>query len=213
MSKLWIVCLAILFLAGTVVLAEDIQPPDWRGEWSTTSQVWEFSTLQSNPIKPDGPALGGNPPLLSTQLTVTPGPSMGWIDKDPSGRQGIWPLSGMMDVIVDNHNPPNEFKWVWVQITWRPQDPGKHPIIEPMIEEGYQTTPPVLVERFEFIGTDWFEDTYFWQIQPNPPDERFTITGIIDVDELVIDTWCIPEPATLGLLLVGGVLALIRRIR
>jgi hypothetical protein len=40
--------------------------------------------------------------------------------------------------------------------------------------------------------------------------EVFLIEGDIEVDEIVIDTWCILEPATLALLLLGG-FALLRR--
>ena len=54
--------------------------------------------------------------------------------------------------------------------------------------------------------------SYTWEIYPNPIDEMFTIGGNIDVDGIIVDTWCIPEPATLGLLLLGG-LAMLRRRR
>src|SRR3990172_4827085 len=109
MFRLWSVFLAVLFLAGTVALADDVQPPPWRGQWSTTFQYWEFFT--PDPGQPDGPGVrpDGPGPLIegepgepyiqpgylpSTQLWVTPGPEMGWIPVDQnSGREGIWPLS------------------------------------------------------------------------------------------------------------------------
>jgi hypothetical protein len=61
------------------------------------------------------------------------------------------------------------------------------------------------------LADGWTETTYTWRIEPNPPDEFFTIGGTINVDELVIDTWCIPEPAALSLLALGSMVLLRRR--
>ena len=44
------------------------------------------------------------------------------------------------------------------------------------------------------------------------PGCLFTIGGDVFVDQLVVDTICIPEPATMSLLALGG-LALLRRKR
>jgi len=211
-----------MFVVASTALAEDWQPPPWRGEWSTTWQYWEFSTNQQGNIKPDGPGLLVDDPvgppyespgyLESTEVIwVEPGPSMHWIDDDESGRQGIWPLSGWMDVIVDNHNPIQPVKWVWLQITWRPQDTGEVPILSDL-DPGPVAPPELTEEGHVSLPAGWFESTYVWQIEPNPPWETFTIGGTIDVDELVIDTWCIPEPATLVLLGLGGLLLRRRKL-
>ena len=129
---------------------------------------------------------------------------MEYIFDDPaSGRIGIWPLSGQIDVTVDNHNPPNEFKWVWLQIIWRPQDAGEEPIIENLSPPAHPDYLPSLVTAPVDLGYGWFESTFEWRIYPNPIDEMFTISGTIDVDQLIIDTWCIPEPATVAVLGLG----------
>jgi hypothetical protein len=228
-STITIVFAAALCLAMTpAVLADDVFPPPWRGEVSTTLQYWEFN-YDSNPTgwerfyEPDGPGpLDEGPPYItgylpSTNVIVWPDPNT-WYPDDPlhgSTRQGIFPLSGWIDVIVDNHNPPNEFKWVWVQLTWAQEFAGGHS--QPAFSNlsPAPVDPPVLIDEVDHLD-GWYTSTYEWFIRPNPPFEEFTIGfdtgGGILVDELVIDTWCIPEPATMGLLLVGGLLTLRRRI-
>jgi hypothetical protein len=58
-------------------------------------------------------------------------------------------------------------------------------------------------------GTDWITSIYDITIWPNPAEEWIAIKGDILVDELGIRTECVPEPATIGLLGLGG-LALLR---
>ncbi len=201
-------CIAALFVKSA--FADDIQPPPWRGQQGTTSQMWEF--LQPmNPAFPDGPAPGGLPPLPSTRIEVLPLGS--WIPSDPlSGRQGIWPLSGEMWVTVDNYPAPNPVKYMWVQVTWQNMTglPQTGPILSgfnPM----YATPPGLTVVPPVILGQGWYETTFKWEIWPNPPDEFFILGGNINVDQIVIDSWCIPEPATFALAGLGVLLLAWRR--
>lgn len=71
---------------------------------------------------------------------------------------------------------------------------------------------------------DWRTSVFYIEMHPNPGSEFFGLFpatwdseleewvegGVIAVDQVVIDTICIPEPATIALLGLGG-LALIRR--
>ncbi len=217
--KIGLMAVIAVAVAACPVMADDVIPPPWRGEVSTTLQWWEFGTDQPDNIAPDGPGpLDNGPPyvvgyLPSTQIVhVEPDPTNpNWLETDPWGsvREGIWPLSGYMDVIVDNHEPPNDVKMVWVQITWHVSD-EQHPDEPHLVNlDPSASYGPELIDENLWCN-DWKTSVYYWEIEPNPVDEAFRIQGDIMVDQLVIDTWCIPEPATLGLLGIGA-LALVRR--
>jgi hypothetical protein len=62
------------------------------------------------------------------------------------------------------------------------------------------------------VGTIWTQSIYSIVIWPNPREEWIAIKGDILVDKLDIKTTCVPEPATMGLLSLGG-LALLRSRR
>jgi len=223
MKRSLLVAAAVVALAAMPALADDVTPPPWRGQWSTTLQYWEFGPANSGTadVLPDGPGpLKEGPPyepgyLPSTKIIeIVPDPvNPDWIDLDPFGsvREGIWALSGHMDIIVDNHEPPNDYKLVWVQVTWHEGD-TQHPDEPHFVNlDPTPINPPAIVDEFVWCN-DWKTTVYEWRIEPNPPDEMFRLQGDILVDQLVIDTWCIPEPMTLGLLGLGG-LAVLRRRR
>ena len=218
-----ILCLVI----DQVALADDINPPTWRGQESTTLQIWEFN-YDADPdgsgpydYAPDGSAGDGLAPLAGTHAVVIPGDPT-WKEVDDvhgTDRVGIWGMSGYIDVVVDNYDEPNDYKWVWLQITWAPDMVGysSAPMFTNMNPLADPAWPVTLTDEVDW-GDGWFTSTYEWRIYPNPVEEAFTIsydssgggTATI-VDQLVIDTWCVPEPATLGLLIIGGVALLKRR--
>jgi hypothetical protein len=205
MEKLSIMCIALV-LTGSTVQALDVSIPDWRGDPGSTYQAWEFLTpdIPPAPDVVDNPY--GDPELVLTQAGD-------WISSI-DGYEGVWPLSGEIDVWIPNRLPTLWWKDIQIQLTWKPAgltDPqwddeplvGVTPCIDP-----YKL---IMVSTSEGLGQGWMYSVYQIEAIPNPPCEWIAIKGDILVDELVIDTICIPEPATVCLLGLGTLTLLLRR--
>ncbi|MHC4060649.1 MAG: PEP-CTERM sorting domain-containing protein [Planctomycetota bacterium] len=76
---------------------------------------------------------------------------------------------------------------------------------EPLI--GVAPFESMEMSRQDSVGQDgWVSSLFMIDIWPNPSEEWISIKGDIMVDELAIDTYCIPEPVTILLLGCGGAL-------
>ena len=188
---------AILLIAANLCAADDLNPPLWRGLEGTTMTQWLFDTdslappadVENNPYNRDG---------TTAMMTVT---GHGWYSEF-GGRTGVWRLSGEMRAWLWNRPQPNPFKVIQVQVTWAPEDPalGGRPFVSELDEFG-TGTGVVIDERPLELG--WTLTTFQIIRQPNPPWEDVIISGDILVDQLVIDTRCVPEPASLAALGFG----------
>jgi len=209
-------------LVPSAVLAHDMVPPGWRGQEGSTYQEWTFDDAD-NPAPPE--FLSNPYGSASAGITVAEfGSGWRWQLSAMGTQTGYWDLGGVGvggtgpdgSIVIDIDNrpltTPDSWKEIWVQITYY-EDINQAPIvIVPGATLSSQQT--LLVEHIS-TGGDWKLDQSVWRIQPNPLHEQVVITadhqwGSI-VDQVVVDTICLPEPAMLSKLLLGGALALRRR--
>jgi hypothetical protein len=203
MKKLFVISLMIIIAAGSPVFA-DLVPP-WRGEEGSTYQQWDFSTDDTTPP----PDVVSNPYGNGPQLRVdTP---FDWYEVIDSAS-GVWPLSGEIDIYIPNRQLPLDQKYIWIQLMWKQANLDPDPFLadEPIV--GVTPFDSMTMSRDDLRGReDWTHSQFKIEIQPNPDAEWITIKGDILVDELIIETYCIPEPATIALLGIGGLVTLTRR--
>ena len=200
MRKIPIVLL--LFTLALPAWAVDLNPPVWRDNPRTTLQIWEFNINDVNPMPDD--YVG---PFDPQPADVKPYGTDSWL-ADYHGHQGVWPLSGEVFVPIINFPESLDEKRIWIQLTWRSK--GGQPAVEASADQipwvdGYQ------IGEASQLADGWYHSTYEIVLNPNPPEEMVHIYGAIYLDEMVIDTICIPEPTTVALLSIGGLLALRKR--
>ena len=152
-----------------------------------------------------------NPPLATSE-------AMGGIGFYPEvyGRFGVLELWPNDDLIfhLDNYDIDNEEKWVRVQITYWGQAGSPSSFNVWTDDNGAKPFPAVEADSY-YHPDGWVTKAYDFILRPNPYWEDIGLqfdNHPVFVDQVVIDTWCVPEPATLGLLLIGG-LAVLRRKR
>ncbi len=190
-----VLCFLVILTAGSVASA------------ITTTQIWYFGTEAPMPVPDVVDNAYGVP-----QLKVAPGTG-GW-QPTAGGRTGIWSLSGEIDVIIPNYQVLNPYKEITIDLIWAPG--GADPFLPDQPLVGVSAIPmdkmTMSVVNDPIAGTIWTQSIYSIVIWPNPPREWIAIKGDILVDQLDIKTTCVPEPATMGLLSLGG-LALLRARR
>jgi len=197
---LFVFAALLLLLTATSAFADDLYPPSWRGQPGTTYQAWEFST--PNPIT--APDVVNNP-YGTPSAHAYPGTSQNWIDQW-GGRQGMWPLSGTIEITIPNNPVPNPYKDIWVQLTWAKQVQSSGPDVWEMNSGVHGTLvqqTALSLTGYPSPNNYWYQSVYLIRLQPNPSWETVKIDGTIVVDEVVIDTICAPEPSSLLVISFG----------
>lgn len=200
------IALLVAALAGPAA-AQNAPPWDPTLDNQTT-QIWE--TLGTPPangqdVEPTTYLNEFGTPLLTLEGS--------WNSTEVAGPFGTpvttWhagPGGGTMVLTIPNFPEPNLIKRIFWQIT--ADQPFDNPTTNP---EGVSQAPPYTPIGFE---GDWFLYNGLNEIPGNPPSEEliFVFPESTNITEVSVDTICIPEPASLGVLGVAG-LALLRRRR
>jgi len=212
MKRLVVLAAFLLMFLPAVAAAHDVFPPDWRGLEGTTYQEWRFDS-DANPAEPD--VINNDYGSASALITVGEYGS-GWLDDPMLGTQtGMWDIGGDdSHIVLDIDNRPWAvgYKEIRVQVTYY---------------EGISAAPTVSVPGAQFVSSQtvlveedtslwgWYLDQSIWQIAPNPSHEQIILTGDPDwgsvIEQIVVDTYCIPEPMSIALLSLGSLIVLRKR--
>jgi hypothetical protein len=188
--------------------------PSWRYDTGTTYAAWGFGTSSKdvfpdasyNPYNEDG--IGDNDGLLGA--LINPASSDPRWKASLSGASGVWALSGDIYATIPNSPATGEgtSKIVLVQLVWK-AEAGFNiavPVID-MKDEYCQsaTTVGATIEMVDSytLSNGWTYSAYQINWPTNPTLEEIHISGNVYVDELIIDTKCVPEPATLAIMGLG----------
>jgi len=195
-----VVLLAVVLALAAPAWADDLFPPPWRGQPNTTYQAWTFDYDQGSYWVPEN---YNNP--YGTPYIYTYYQDENWYGYW-EGRQGVMePWANEMYINLPNVPNPDDWKIVWVQMTWWSAW-GYGP--------GFSFSDPpgqVMNEQQTDLGGGWFHSLYEIWIPGNPPFEMVAFYTDQYFDQIIVDTICIPEPASLGLLGLAGLVLLRRR--
>ena len=192
----------LLFVGNLVGVALADTPPVYRGLPGSTFQQWDFTGNSTTP----SPELLTNPygtPTLS--VDYNPPFGSGWYNTltGYGTRQGFWDIAnGSMSLDISSVPVPAFFLQIQLQVTyWK--DISQAPTFN-LFPSGVQIGPTIttLVEDPAGLGA-WYSDLIVWEVTPGPGDEFITLLGNASfgsvIEQVIVDTKPVPEPATLGL--------------
>ena len=212
-----ILALIVVLCMAAPVLADDLFPPDWRGDPGSTFQHWTFDNDPAGssillPDVVDNPF--GQPELLDNYPS-----SADWY-QDYEGRQGVYHFYWNFWLDIPNQPLPNPLKWIQVQITW--WDAGDMDLYDPGFPEFLPDESFLPTGEFTNVSSNtivlegqWKHTTWLIEITPNVDFESLFFQGLEDdemiIDQIVVDTICIPSPGALALLGLAGLAGRRRR--
>ncbi len=117
-----------------------------------------------------------------------------------------------VSIWVPNSPEPNLVKKVFWQMT---SDKSPTPQGNPPTTIPPGTAVPTGIPQIQHDASNWYTYNGEVDIPGNPPGEwlKFGLVSSTNIEEIVVKTVCMPEPATLGLLAAGAGLMFLRRRR
>ena len=191
--KLLVVLVVAVMLVGTPAVAGI----------GVTDQRWDFSD-NSNPAIPEY----DNNPFGVADATITStasGPPPEWL-ANTLGRDGVWTAEGRLEVglSVPNQMVENPYKEIIIEIGFYGDLNGFAIYTDPF---GGNVQ---LVNRTIVDSADgWTVLTDEYRIEPNPFHEWINyhwLGDLVGLDYIKLSTKCVPEPLTIALLGLGGLM-------
>jgi len=199
-------CVCFFGLLAGFCFASDFNPPAWRGLPGSTYQKWSFSTSDSSPVANDY----NNPYGIPSVITPIDGD---WYDQH-GNQQGIW-HSETINFLVPNdtatiNNTKYRIQMIWNILTLTVADMTFY------IHDNLSSVPSIQADIIDQYYNSGLSYTTF-EVTTTPFDStpavyfeaRRRLDSQIEsvyVDEVIIDSLIIPEPVTLALLGLGGLL-------
>lgn len=170
------------------------------GEWGIVTAVVTVDLVDYMPPWGEGP---------DDMMFDVPTVHIGVYDENGDGD-----TSRPVPVSIWIPNDPEErpVKMIFWQMT---SDKSPTPQANPPTTNPPGTSVPTNIPHWQHDNTNWYTYNGMNEIRPNPDGEWLTF-GLVhstNIEEIVIKTICMPEPATLGLLAAGGLMMLVRRRR
>lgn len=224
-------CLAAIIVVAcvSVVSATIINDtaPSWRGDQNTTYQAWGFDT-SANPASVEP---GSYNPYGATNFWVddvdTTFPYSGTYWKGLDGgvndgqpgatyHSGVWRLdNSFVEIYIPNNPTQNEQKIIQLQMTYYASGTtGANPEMDIFTDPMYNFKSITQTSKTLLDVEGYYHAIWEIIIEPNPNNETLYIWPrdcTLYIDEIVIDTICIPEPITVAILGLGGLLMAVRR--
>ena len=116
-----------------------------------------------------------------------------------------------MEIDVPNYPQGNPLKEIWLQLTYYMDNAD---VLDPLVYTDPAMSEIQLIHKEQILSSLYWQATYQIDILPNPSSETIKIEPrdcTFYMDQVVVDTICTPEPASVMLLGLGAIGLLKRR--